>query len=372
MGTIVVRKRKSGDPAYMARIRIKKDGAVVYTENQTFDRRAAAVAWIKKRETELAVPGAIERSQRTGVSVRDMIARYFLEYDANMRMGRTKRFTLNALASSWLGDVLDSELSSQTIIEYANWRRAPAGGGVQGQTVANDLSHLSAVLSIARPAWGYDIDPAAMPDALRVLTKVGAVNKSRERARRPTLDELDVVFKFMSEKKRRGSSQMPLIAIALFAVFSTRRVAEICRITWADLNVKASTVIVRDMKNPGEKWGNDVECHLPDEALQIIQSMPRVDERIFPFNSRTVSSYWSDAVAMAGVKDLRFHDLRHDGVSRLFELGWGIPQVARVSGHRDWNSLRRYTHLAGEGDKYQDWHWLAAGLASLESDRSSS
>ncbi len=368
MGTIVVRKRKSGEPAYLARIRIKKDGAVVYTENQTFDRRATAAAWIKKRETELAVPGAIERSNRAGVSVRDMIARYFLEYDAGKRMGRSKRHSLNALARSWLGDVLDSEINSQTIIEYANWRRSPDGGGVQGQTVANDLSHLSAVLSIARPAWGYDIDPMAMPDALRVLTKVSVINKSRERSRRPTLAELDDIFAYMKEKKRRGSSPMPLMVIALFALFSTRRVAEICRIKWADLNVKASTVIVRDMKNPGEKWGNDVECHLPDEAMQIIQAMPRVDERIFPFNARTVSSYWSKAVTMAGVVDLRFHDLRHDGISRLFELNWGIPQVARVSGHIDWNSLRRYTHLAGQGDKYQDWPWLAAGLASLKGD----
>ena len=366
MGTIVVRKRKSGEPAYLARIRIKKDGAVVYTENQTFDRRAMATAWIKKRETELAVPGAIERSQRVGVSVRDMITRYFLEYDADRRMGRSKRFSLNALASSWLGDVLDSELTSQVVIEYGNWRRSPAGGGVQGQTLANDLSHLSAVLSIARPAWGYDIDPMAMPDAFRVLSKVSVITKSRERSRRPTLAELDDIFTYMKEKKRRGSSPMPLMVIALFALFSTRRVAEICRIKWADLDVKASTVIVRDMKNPTEKWGNDVECHLPDEAMQIIQAMPRVDERIFPFNARTVSSYWSKAVTMAGVVDLRFHDLRHDGISRLFELNWGIPQVARVSGHIDWNSLRRYTHLNGQGDKYLDWPWLAVGLASLK------
>lgn len=368
MGTIVVRKRKSGDPAYLARIRIKKDGAVVYTENQTFDRRAAAAAWIKKRETELAVPGAIERSNRSGVSVRDMITRYFLEYDAAGRMGRSKRHSLNALARSWLGDVLDSDLNSQIIIEYAQWRRSSAGGGVLGQTVANDLSHLSAVLSIARPAWGYDIDPMAMPDALRVMTKVNVISKSRERSRRPTLAELDNIFTYMKEKKRRGYSSKPLMAIALFAIFSTRRVAEICRIKWADLNVDASTVVVRDMKNPGEKWGNDIECHLPAEALQIIQSMPRTDERIFPLNARTVSNNWSNAVKMAGVVDLRFHDLRHDGISRLFEMGWGIPQVARVSGHIDWNSLRRYTHLAGQGDKYQDWPWLAAGLASLKGD----
>jgi len=50
--------------------------------------------------------------------------------------------------------------------------------------------------------------------------------------------------------------------------------------------------------------------------------------------------------------------LRHDGVSRLFELGWNIPHVAAVSGHRSWSSLKRYTHLRQAGDKYAGWPWL--------------
>ncbi|KPY96295.1 hypothetical protein ALO43_200542 [Pseudomonas tremae] len=50
--------------------------------------------------------------------------------------------------------------------------------------------------------------------------------------------------------------------------------------------------------------------------------------------------------------------MRHDGISRLFEMDWDIPRVASVSGHRDWNSLRRYTHLRGRGDPYQGWELL--------------
>ena len=61
---------------------------------------------------------------------------------------------------------------------------------------------------------------------------------------------------------------------------------------------------------------------------------------------------------MVGVEDLHFYDLRHEGVSRLFEVDWDIPRVSSVSGHRDWNSLRRYTHLRGRGDRYMDWSCL--------------
>jgi site-specific recombinase XerD len=47
--------------------------------------------------------------------------------------------------------------------------------------------------------------------------------------------------------------------------------------------------------------------------------------------------------------DLHFHDLRHEGTSRLFEAGFSIEQVALVTGHKDWKMLRRYTHLKPEG-----------------------
>jgi integrase len=116
--------------------------------------------------------------------------------------------------------------------------------------------------------------------------------------------------------------------------------------------------MVRDMKNPGQKIGNDVWCHLPDEAWRILKSMPKERAEIFPYNSSSIATAWAKACKFLMIEDLHFHDLRHDGVSRLFEMDWDIPRVASVSGHRDWNSLRRYTHLRGRGDHYAEWPWL--------------
>ena len=112
------------------------------------------------------------------------------------------------------------------------------------------------------------------------------------------------------------------------------------------------------MKNPGQKLGNDVWCHLPPEAMAIIQTMPKAVEEIFPYNAESISASWTGACKFLGIEDLHFHDLRHEGVSRLFEMDWDIPRVASVSGHRDWNSMRRYTHLRGRGDAYAGWQWL--------------
>ena len=47
--------------------------------------------------------------------------------------------------------------------------------------------------------------------------------------------------------------------------------------------------------------------------------------------------------------DIRFHDLRHEAASRLFEAGFKIEQVALVTGHKDWKMLKRYTNLRPEG-----------------------
>jgi hypothetical protein len=60
MGTITARKRKDGTVGYLAQIVIKRKSKVVHREALTFDRRQAANAWLKRRETELAVPGALD------------------------------------------------------------------------------------------------------------------------------------------------------------------------------------------------------------------------------------------------------------------------------------------------------------------------
>ncbi|KPA88749.1 phage integrase family protein [Pseudomonas asplenii] len=356
MGTITQRKRKDGSSGFTAQIRIMKEGKAVYQESQTFDRKSNAQAWIRKREAELYEPGAIEKANRKGVTVKQMIDQYLVEYEKLRPLGKTKRATLAAIAKTWLGDLMDRDVTSQKLVEYATDRIEK--DGIQAQTVGNDLAHLGAVLSVARPAWGYDIDPHAMPDARRVLRKMGAVTRSNERNRRPTLDELERIIRYFAEMRDRRKQEIDMVRVVVFALFSTRRQEEITRIRWDRLNDAEQSALITDMKNPGQKIGNDVWCHLPDEAWRVLQSMPRGADEVFPYNHRSISAAFTRACHFLEIEDLHFHDLRHDGVSRLFEKGWDIPRVASVSGHRDWNSMRRYTHLRGKGDPYEGWPLL--------------
>lgn len=358
MATIRARKKADGSVSYTVQIRLKNKGALVYQECQTFARKQAAQAWARKRETELAEPGAIERANRKAATVKEMIDRYLSEMEKVRPLGKTKLATLKAISESYLGKLDDQDINSQVLVEYALWRMGKEGGTVQPQTAGNDLAHLGAVLSIARPAWGYEVDPHAMTDARRVLKKLGYNMKSRERDRRPTLDELDQLLRHFQGIQARRPTSINMLKMTGFALFSTRRQEEITRIQWTDLDEVGHRVLVRDMKNPGQKIGNDVWCHLPPEAWAILQTMPKVLPEIFPYSAESVSTSWTRACQILGIENLHFHDLRHDGVSRLFEMDWDIPRVASVSGHRDWNSMRRYTHLRGRGDAYENWKWL--------------
>ncbi len=111
------------------------------------------------------------------MTVRQMIERYLDEYEKIRPLGKTKRATLKAIGETWLGALEDVQITSQQLVEYG--LRRMQEDGIQAQTVGNDLAHLGAVLAVARPAWGYDIDPMAMPDARQVLRKMGAGPKAK-------------------------------------------------------------------------------------------------------------------------------------------------------------------------------------------------
>lgn len=353
MGTIVPRQRKDKTTAYLAKISIMQDGKT-HRENKTFDRKPAALAWIAKREDELRRPGEIERAAAERHTLADAIDKYTRE--SLKQIGRTKAQVLRSIKSYHIANLECEKIGSADIVEFA--RELSAGRAPQ--TVNNYLSHLSGLFAIARPAWGFQLDERAMQDAAKVLKRLGVTKKSNQRDRRPTLEELDRIMTTYTDRQTRRPDMAPMTKIVAFAIFSTRRQEEITRIEWADFDEANARVLVRDMKNPGEKVGNHVWCDLPAPAVAIIKSMPRTNSVIFPYTGDAISASFTRLCQFLEIEDLHFHDLRHDGVSRLFEMDYSIPKAAAVSGHRSWNSLKRYTHLRHTGDKYADWAWLPA------------
>jgi integrase len=112
---------------------------------------------------------------------------------------------------------------------------------------------------------------------------------------------------------------------------------------WDDVNVGAGTVLLRNTKN-----GHPRTVPLSARALAIIRDMPRFGDMVFGVSANAVRLAWERLKRRARVSDLRFHDLRHEAISRFFEKGLNMPEVAAISGHRDPRMLMRYTHPKAE------------------------
>ena len=134
------------------------------------------------------------------------------------------------------------------------------------------------------------------------------------------------------------------------------RQEEVCRVTWSDLNTRTKMLTIRDRKDPRAKKGNDMRIPLLAvsgyDAMALIEEQRSIrgneDDRIFPYAHKSAGTAFTRVCKELKVEDLHFHDLRHEGTSRLFEAGFSIQQVALVTGHKDWKMLRRYTHLKPE------------------------
>ena len=79
-----------------------------------------------------------------------------------------------------------------------------------------------------------------------------------------------------------------------------------------------------------------------------MQAQPRGGPYICPVEPRSIGAAFTRACHVLGIKDLRFHDLRHEATSRLFERGYQIHEVAQFTLHESWNELKRYTNLKPE------------------------
>ncbi len=135
------------------------------------------------------------------------------------------------------------------------------------------------------------------------------------------------------------------------------RRGEIVSAQWADVDLENRTLHIPITKN-----GHARTIPLTPAAVIILNTLPRQSECIFPMSGNAVRLAWERLKRREGITDLRFHDLRHEAVSRFFEMGLTVPEVALISGHRDARMLFRYTHLRAEdvGKKLRDASRLGA------------
>ena len=342
--TIEKRTLSSGEFRYKCVVREKSKGKIIHNESKTFSKRVLAESWGKKRV------GDVEQARVTGskkvVTLGTLLSMYFENNELWNATGRTKQFVIKMLMDCDISKVLSNQLKTSDLIEHCKNRRSSGAGPV---TIYHDVAYLRSVMKKAFPVWEVDANYKIFEDAVPVLIEMGLVGKSQRRTRRPTEDELEklrVGLKQRMEYRPNGQIRIPYIDLLDFSILTCMRVGEVCKLRWCDLNIEHKTILVRDRKDPRKKTGNHMIVPLLGGSFDIIQRQNKESDLIFPFNSRSVTAGFQRVRNDLGIEDLRYHDLRREGASRLFEKGYSIEEVAQVTGHRNLNILWQvYTQL---------------------------
>ena len=330
------------------RAQVRRKGKYV---NETFLRRKDAEEWALEveRRIDRGEP-AIARGSRDAKTFGDLIKLHREDLqEVGKRIGRSKGVSLTFLEHR-LGRLRIPELDRGRLIQFGKERAREGAGPV---TIGIDLGYIKTILSHAAAVHGVILSVEPVLLARIALARLGLVGKGNERDRRPTQDELD---RLVNAFDANPFQKIPVGRIIRFAVATAMRQDEISRIEWADFDPQKKMLLIRDRKDPRRKSGNNQRIPLLDatgyDACAIIEEQRRCvggnRGRIFPYNGRSVGTAFRRQCRDLKIEDLRFHDLRHEGTSRLFEAGFSIEQVSLVTGHKDWKMLRRYTHLKPE------------------------
>ena len=326
-------------------VTIRKSG--IPTKAKSFDTLQEAKKWATKIEAEIDSGRPQQKRKKLGkLTFGDLIERYIEEASQFKEFCESKSVTLR-LTQREFGSTPLSSLTIEKVIEYAKQRRlgSDTKKGVAPSTLNTQLQYMGEIIEFARVAWGIDLGSNPARDARYALSKMKLVGPSRKRDRRLRPGEYE---RLLEATKGHWVSHFIVVA-----VHNAMRLGEIHGLAWEDIDFNGRELIIRDRKDPNQKEGNDQTIPMADETWSLLHGLWHTSKkrgRVFcqVASPKSVSDKFADVVSIAAIEDLHFHDLRHEACSRLFEKGMSIQQVSLISGHRSWDSLKRYTQLRAE------------------------
>lgn len=304
---------------------------------KSFHVRADAQRWIRQTEQELDRAGlAYDPHILERMTVADLLRRYVAEITPNKRGKASEAKRIEVFMREKWATLSLARITPQTFTQHRDRRQRQVGAG----TVIRELGLLHAVCEVARREW--DIPLAENP-----LAKVRKPKAAAGRDRRLAANELTALLAACEDA--RNDWLEPGI---LLAVHTGMRRGEILNIRSRDLDLSNGLLTI-----PQTKTDRPRTIPLSAEAVRILEQRQHYADdkggRLFPVTANAFRLAWERCKHRASknrpeITDLRFHDLRHEAVSRFFELGLSLPEVAAISGHRDPRMLFRYTHLKPE------------------------
>lgn len=302
---------------------------------KTFDRKVDAQAWARAREREADL-AEVAPAKVLG-TLGPLIDRYDKEVWPVRRWGLNKANELKTLKEH-LGARLLSDLKPGALVTYVTVLGLSPGG------VSTRLSYLREVLKTANDLWGTPVPLADVDAAIATAKRLGLAGKSGVRARRPTPEEIERVIA-VADAREQAAIDLSVI-IRILSVLPLR-VGELLNIQWGDISESRRSVLIRSRKHPDARVKETNHQEVPLIAFKgvdtfaLVADRPRYLDSPFPYKRPSVSVAFHQCALRAQVLDLHLHDLRAHALSALLEAGVPIPQVAMMSGHRNWKVLQR-------------------------------
>src|SRR5690606_24002584 len=122
-----------------------------------------------------------------------------------------------------------------------------------------------------------------------------------------------------------------LYSIIVLALATAMRQGEILSLRWEHINFKT-----RIAHLPATKNGSKRDVPLTIKAREaLVRLGPQRAGAVFRYSNHGIKSTWRFMMKKLGIENLKFHDLRHEAISRMFELGTlDMMEIAAISGHK--------------------------------------
>ena len=310
----------------MATLRKRNNRWQVQVRNQTygsisksFHRKADAQKWAIEQEA-LMQSGQWSRTVNHETRLLDLMIKYRDEVTPKKRSHSREITRINRLLTEPVMQLPIGEFTSARVAGFRD-KRLPDGP----RATEYDLVLLRHAWNVANLEWDWSLGPNPLEKI-----KFPKTNPARERRLMPG----------EFEQLRAASTQISyhnLWPIVELAIETAMRKGELLSLRWATIDLEKSVAFLRRTKN-----GTSRRVPLSSRAIDILAGIEKTSERIFPIGSDKLRYHWDQLCQISEIEELCFHDLRHEAISRLFEMGFTVPEVAYISGHKTPNQLFKY------------------------------
>jgi integrase len=358
-GTVRMQVRSGGSVASIIKTPSGKWKAIIRKAGwpltvKTFRTQRDAGDWARRTEDEMVRGAFIKRASGDRMTVAVAMQRYLSEVvptkrptsqDADRRRSRIiirhlGKYSLSALTPEIIATFRDMRLAGEDRKDPKGRPRPRANN-----TVRLDMALLGHMFTIAIKEWGISLPSNPL---LNVRKPAPGPGRNRRLAADEELCLLTAVD--------RHSNPM-LGWIVRIALETGMRFSEIVGLRRVQVDLKRRLVRLLETKNtqPRTVPLSSAATELLRQALSS-PSRPIDTDMIFPGEPGRdgkrrpyrFDRMWQRIKKEQGLKDVRFHDLRHEAVSRFVEAGFSDQEVSAISGHKSMQMLKRYTHLRAE------------------------